>query len=102
MRKKAEFDFVFDAPERRSSDGFFLVLGRSCFQSGGRLGLIVSKRAVGNAVARNRIKRLVRESFRHEHLADYDLVVIARNACRDAEGDKIFASLNKHWQRFRS
>ena len=42
-----------------------------------RLGLIVGKRAVRNAVERNRIKRVIRDYFRrcqHE-LAEYDLVV---------------------------
>lgn len=45
-----------------------------------RLGLTVSRR-VGNAVVRNRVKRRVREWFRHrrENLGDgVDLVVIAR------------------------
>lgn len=49
-----------------------------------RLGITVSKR-VGNAVVRNRVKRLIREAFRQiEHLqVASDLVVIAK---REANG----------------
>ncbi len=42
-----------------------------------RLGLIVGKRAVAHATQRNRIKRVVREQFRHNQhqLGAWDLVV---------------------------
>jgi ribonuclease P protein component len=45
----------------------------------GRLGLAISKK-VGNAVVRNRVKRVVREAFRlrKEAFAGYELVVIGR------------------------
>ncbi len=43
----------------------------------GRLGLSVGLKAAGSAVARNRIRRQVRESFRlhQHHLAGLDIVV---------------------------
>ncbi|MCC7408012.1 MAG: ribonuclease P protein component [Phycisphaeraceae bacterium] len=45
-----------------------------------RLGLAVSTR-VGNAIVRNRVKRLLREAFRHaqhDWPAGYDLIVVVR------------------------
>lgn len=47
-----------------------------------RLGIAVSRR-VGKAVARNRLKRWIREWFRHERSrlrSDLDLVVVARGS----------------------
>jgi ribonuclease P protein component len=43
----------------------------------GRLGLAASRR-IGGAVARNRAKRLLRESFRRHKLAGADLVLIPK------------------------
>lgn len=47
---------------------------------GPRLGLAVSRKVDPNAVGRNRIKRVLRETFRHHRamLADGDYVVVAR------------------------
>jgi ribonuclease P protein component len=51
-----------------------------------RLGITASRKAVGNAVQRNRSKRLLRESFRHSEAAmegtklKYDWVINARRA----------------------
>jgi ribonuclease P protein component len=48
-----------------SSDRFFRVLGRPNEEQFCRLGMAVSKQVDKHAVGRNRIKRVVRESFRH-------------------------------------
>ena len=47
---------------------------------GSRMGVIVGKKVAARAVDRNRIKRLVRETFRHsrDSFAGNDLVVLAR------------------------
>lgn len=49
-------------------------------ESFARLGIIVGKRTVQHAVARNFLKRLIRETFRHQQfrLAGYDVLVRAR------------------------
>ncbi len=65
--------------------------------------MAVAVRTVGNAARRNRIRRIVRESFRlHQHeLPAVDVIVNARAAARDADNDKLFASLKRLWGQIR-
>jgi ribonuclease P protein component len=99
LRQKSDFDRVYrDA--RRSADAFFGVFTRANDGTLPRLGLAVAARIIGGAVRRNRVKRLVRESFRaHQHeLPAVDVVVNARSAARDANNAAIAQSLEKHWR----
>lgn len=64
-----------------------------------RIGLLVSKKAMKRAVSRNRIKRLVRESFRAhvEKLKAYDIIYVARSSIQDADNKQVFYSLHELW-----
>ncbi len=76
-------------------------------QNGGheaRLGLAISSKHCRGAVGRNRLKRLVRESFRL-HRADLkglDLVVLNQPQAARASNKTLFDSLHQHWQRCRA
>jgi ribonuclease P protein component len=85
---------------RRSADGSFAVFVRSNDGEFPRLGLPIAARVIGNAVRRNTIKRVVRESFRlHQHeLPAVDIVVNARSGARDADNAALVRSLEKHWR----
>ncbi len=95
----ADFRHVFDQPCKVSSRDVTL-LSRPNGRPHARLGLAVPRRQIPKAVRRNRIKRLVRESFRRQgdRLAGLDIVVLVR-AGADAMDNKAFSEqLEQLWQ----
>jgi ribonuclease P protein component len=100
LRRKSDFDVAY-ARGRRMGDGFFSVTV-TLHQSGApRLGLAVAVKTAGGAVARNRIRRIIRESFRlhQRQLPAVDLVVSARPTAREATGTALRASLEALWKK---
>jgi ribonuclease P protein component len=85
---------------RRVSDDYFSLTVLANHETHPRLGLAIATRTFGSAVARNRIKRLTRESFRlNQHaLPRVDVTVTARDAARNASAHDLRASLERHWQ----
>jgi ribonuclease P protein component len=88
-----------------SADASFKVLGRLAAQHKSRLGMAVSRQVEKRAVQRNRLKRLVRESFRTHYLSDparhppVDIVVLPRRPAVSASNEQLFDQLSSHWQR---
>ncbi|WP_238486436.1 ribonuclease P protein component [Motilimonas eburnea] len=66
-----------------------------------RLGLAIPKKHIKLAVGRNRVKRIVRESFRtrQHQLPAVDLVVIAKGGSGDLSNEELTKLLGKLWQR---
>jgi ribonuclease P protein component len=66
-----------------------------------RLGLAISKRVSKRAVERNRIKRLLRESFRRvrDQLPPIDLMVMAREQAAHLPGPELLAEIGLLWTR---
>ena len=83
IRRRAEFKQVYERGSRansRYSTVFMLPNDRGV----GRLG-IAATRKLGGAVQRNRAKRLIREVFRRNKIADgFDVVVIPKRELLDA------------------
>jgi ribonuclease P protein component len=66
-----------------------------------RLGLAISKRVSKRAVERNRIKRLLRESFRRvrHQLPAVDLMVMAREQAAGVPGAQLLAEIDALWKK---
>jgi ribonuclease P protein component len=103
-----------DARLRRPGD--FAALRTSSGRAGGRcfhmrfrenelgharLGLAISKRVSKRAVERNRIKRLVRESFRRvrHQLPAVDMMVMAREQAAGVPGPQLLTELDGLWKK---
>ena len=95
----AGFDAVYSL-RIRAMDSFFTVNAAPNTLGHARLGLSIGKKAVGNSVARNRVKRQVREAFRlvAAGLPAIDLVVGARNGARTAHNARLRESLDGLWK----
>ena len=106
LLRASEFDAVFANNQFRVSDRHFLVLAR--FNTlglpwpGSRMGMVVAKKAIPLAVQRNRIRRLLRTSFRHlrnemipEHL---DILILVRRGTDRLTNQDISRRLLNLWQ----
>lgn len=68
-----------------------------------RLGLAIAKRYIPSAVVRNRVRRIIREGFRHNqsHLGAVDIVVITQKPLDDLDNACLHKELNRQWQLLR-
>jgi len=96
----AQYQRVFRHCEVKASDRLITVLAVSNDLLHPRLGTAVSIKAAGNAVKRNRIKRLLRESFRlhRELFGGFDLVVLVRPGISSLSNQQLLKALDTHWR----
>jgi len=85
----------------RVSDNYWTILAARGRGEHSRLGLAVAKKRAKRAVDRNRLKRIVREHFRHhcDSLERLDLVVMNRDQATEASNEVLQKSLEKLWGR---
>ncbi|EAQ63094.1 ribonuclease P protein component [Marinomonas sp. MED121] len=94
-----DYQTVFNHTSCKVFAGEFLLLATKRDDDLSRLGLIVAKKNEKRAVGRNRIKRLVRESFRHHkvELAGFDVVFLARQGIKELDNPTLAKRIDKAW-----
>jgi ribonuclease P protein component len=100
LRRKWEFDQLYARGQRLGNSHFGMTVHPNEFGQA-RLGLAVASKPFGGSVPRNRIRRLIRESFRlRQHdLPAVDLVVSARPRAKDVSPQELRASLEILWDK---
>lgn len=100
LTRPAEFARVFNK-SRRSRDRYFTLLYRANDQDSARLGFAIAKKRIASAVKRNRVRRVARESFRHQRadLPNIDIIILAQSAAAGASRTELHNSLAQHWSR---
>lgn len=102
LRSAADFAALRTVSGRLGGRCFLLRFGNNDGETA-RLGLAISKRCSKRAVDRNRIKRLIRESFRRARpgLPPVDIVVTARDIAVAESGAALLAELDTLFRKVR-
>lgn len=98
---KCDYDHVFEQAKKIVTTDF-LLLYRANNLGYARLGLALSKKMIAKAHDRNRLKRLLRESFRQKKLPEVDMIFLARHGVAKQTNLDINTQLSKTWEKLNS
>lgn len=100
------FDFrsVFKKGKRRKSSYFTVVFCLNRQGQHARIGVVIPKRYNPHAVTRNRIRRVIRESFRHHQtqLGQLDLVIQVVKPLNNVVNTNLYEDLSAQWQQLKT
>jgi ribonuclease P protein component len=94
------FEYVFNNAIPAVSPQITL-LARTNNINNPRLGITLAKKRVKQANERNRIKRIIRESFRlqKQKIPNVDIVVVGKTGLDKLSNQELFSLLNKLWKK---
>lgn len=96
---KNDYDFVFNQAKKVVTP-HFTILYRDNLVGHARLGLALSKRVIAKAHDRNRIKRILRETFRTtSQLSAVDIIVLAKSGVAKVENAVLICNLGQAWNK---
>jgi len=99
LRTAQQFKEAFLKAKKLSSDKYYLLFKINNLDYP-RLGILIAKKNVAKATARNRLRRTVKESFRlHQHqIKGYDVLFIAYKGLNELNNEELRQCLEKQWQ----
>jgi len=103
LNSPKDFKVVFKQATKLNFTGFTIYVMKTK-QAESRLGLAISKKSAKKAVSRNRIKRIIRDSFRlrRGNLVGWDIVFVSRSAAEQLSKPELQALTIKVWKRLES
>ena len=104
LAEKLNFGLVFSSPTR-SEDAFFATFYAPNKTPTNRIGVSIAKKIVRKAVKRNKLKRLIKNSFLGGLSCERGVDVVVRvkyQAARAASDKMLHESLTNHWQKIMS
>lgn len=96
LKKNGEFQIIYNSG-RKSFGYYSLIFFKRNDDNLKRCGFVVSKK-IGNAVCRNRLKRLFREYYRQkeEYIKDgYDIIFVAKKTAGEKYKELKFEDIRK-------
>ncbi len=99
LLSQKDFSRVFESKKLKRYD-VFTIFYRQNSLGYPRIGLAVSKKNVATAVCRNKIKRIVRESFRHSTIMANDYVVVVSYKIKYHNKKEFRSRLDYAWLKF--
>jgi ribonuclease P protein component len=96
----SDFKEVFDRNRVKVANPSLLILAKPTQVQHSRLGLVIAKKNIPTAVQRNRIKRVVRETFRQQTFSiPLDIVFLARLGAKSLSTKQLSDLLNQAWMK---
>lgn len=97
---RLDYSRVFSGSKRIQNKAFTLLIHHKNDASCCKLGLVISKKVHKTAVQRNRIKRLIRETFRtQKQLKRADYVVLAKPGSATYSNAQLLTMINELWSK---
>ncbi len=96
-----DFKQVFSRASLKVADQHLLILACPNDLDHSRIGFVLSKKNIRLAVNRNRVRRIIRESFRLNqlHLPNVDIVILARKGLGDLDNEQVHTLIKRSWSR---
>jgi ribonuclease P protein component len=100
LLKASEYKEVFDRNRLKVAHPKLLLLALPNNSGQSRLGLVLGKKNIPTAVGRNRVKRVVRETFRQfDFPVALDIVFLARKGADQLSSQEMNLLLHQSWCR---